>query len=450
MKKQIYLGLAIFTLAVAVFFGVSTGKQFLSLLSGPAPAADGVSLEQMEGQYITYQVAHPVASFVEEYYSGDEDRASKIAYVIYDEGRQAFFKLVVPERHKGAVNRLMQAVNRSPELKKSWGDRQADEERPVEVAGTLMPLEDPAALRQIGEALAGGDSYSTEEMNELASSQNGWYVLEDRTVAGIPVIDLWLCAVAAGVSILTFLICLLLAGKSDAPAKNDPAGSAAGQFLQKQQEWIIPWCEKGRGRQNVMAVLFLAGAIAALTALGIFVGYSVQEVMTRHLPIGVLIGELSALALAAGSGSTFHPGKVLKRCRKGLERAIPGQADQERVARELLDTPQEWSVLESGKEEIRYGILGEHYWMVLTGKGAVSVVDAGRIGKMTSETMSGQIRSGKVRMNYTYYTIQITYTDSQKKKGADVIINFDTENAAGRFMMLARKRLGDRAADVIN
>ena len=125
------------------------------------------------------------------------------------------------------------------------------------------------------------------------------------------------------------------------------------------------------------------------------------------------------------------------------------QAEQDRVARELLDTPEEWSVLESGKEDIRYGIVGEHYWMVLTGKGIVSVVDADRIGKMTSETMSGQIRSGKVRMNYTYYVVQINYMDSGKKKGVDAAIHFDTEQAAGHFMTLARKRLGERAADVI-
>ena len=141
MKRQIYLGMAIFALAVAVFFCVLTGRQFLSLLSGPMPAADGVSLEQMEGQYITYSVAHPVASFVEEYYSGDKDRISKMAYVIYDQERQAFFKLVVSEQRKGTLNQLMQAVNRSQELKDSWGDRQASEERPVEVAGSLIPVE---------------------------------------------------------------------------------------------------------------------------------------------------------------------------------------------------------------------------------------------------------------------------------------------------------------------
>ncbi|MCI9570051.1 MAG: hypothetical protein HFG14_09200 [Lachnospiraceae bacterium] len=450
MKRQIYLGMAIFALAVAVFFCVLTGRQFLSLLSGPMPAADGVSLEQMEGQYITYSVAHPVASFVEEYYSGDKDRISKMAYVIYDQERQAFFKLVVSEQRKGTLNQLMQAVNRSQELKDSWGDRQASEERPVEVAGSLIPVEDPAALRQIGEALADEDSYSTDEMNELASLQTGWYVLIDKAVEGIPVPDLWLCAVAAGMSILMFLICLmLLAKKSTASAEGSLAGSAAGQLLENQRSWITSWCEKGRARQNGMAILFMAGAIAALVALGLFVGYSMQEVMTRHLPIGILVGELSAVTLAATAGTTFNPDKVLKRCRKGLERALPGQAEQDRVARELLDTPEEWSVLESGKEDIRYGIVGEHYWMVLTGKGIVSVVDADRIGKMTSETMSGQIRSGKVRMNYTYYVVQINYMDSGKKKGVDAAIHFDTEQAAGHFMTLARKRLGERAADVI-
>ena len=66
MKKQIYVGMAVFSITVIAFLGVLTGRQFLSLLAGPEPA-EGASLEQMEGQYITYSVVHPVASFVEEY-----------------------------------------------------------------------------------------------------------------------------------------------------------------------------------------------------------------------------------------------------------------------------------------------------------------------------------------------------------------------------------------------
>ena len=450
MKKQIYIGMALFALAAAVFFCVLTGREFLSLVSGPEAAADGASLEQMEGQYITYSVAHPVASFAEEYYSGDESRVSKMAYVIYDRERQAFFKLIVSARNKGEFDRLMRAVNRSQELKDSWGEMQADEERPIEVAGSFLPIEETGQIRRIADALTGEDSYGTKEMNQSALSQTSWYVLEDRTIGGIPVLDLWLCAVAAGLSILILLIYLILiAKKSGASAEEGHARDAVEQLLAKQRTWLTPWCEKGSKKQNRMAFLVLAGAIAGLIVLGLIVGFPVQRVMTCHLPIGVIVGELSAFMLVLGAGVSLRPDKILKRCKKNLERALPGQADREKAARELLDTSKEWTVLEKGKEDIRYGITGEHYWMVLTGKGQADVAEADRIGAIKSETVSGQVRSGNVRVNYTYYTIQISYKDSKKKKGADVVFNFDAEDTAGHFMILARKRLGDRAADII-
>ena len=449
MKKQIYVGMAVFAIAAIAFLGALTGRQFLSLLAGPEPA-EGASLEQMEGQYITYSVVHPVASFVEEYYSGDQDRVYSMAYIVYDKERQAFLKVVVPEQDKGDFNRLLEAVNRSPELKESWGDMQEKEERPIDVTASLMRIEESGQMRQIEEALAGSGSYSTQEMNALALSQADWYVLADRTVGGISVPHLWICAVAEGMSILVLFICLLiLAKKGGTSPEGVRAGDAVGQLMEKQKSWLVPWCEKSRNRQYRQAVLFLAAAMAGLCALGFFAGYDAREVMLCHLPLGITIGEICTIAIFLGTQSNANPDKILKGCRKNLERALPGKAELEKAAGELLDTSQEWAVLEKGKEEARYGIVGEHYWMVLTGKGMASVAEAGRVGKIISETVSGQVRSGKVRMNYTYYSVQISYKDSQKKKGDDVVINFDAEETAGHFMMLVRKRLGDRAGDII-
>lgn len=447
MKKLFYVGMAVFSVVVMVFFGVLTGRQFLSLLSGPE-RADNVSPGQMEGQYITYRVARPVASFVEEYYSGDPDRVRRMAYVVYEEESRIFLKVIVPEQKKGEFNRLLQAVNRSPELKESWGDMQEDEERPIEVTASLMPIEESGQIRQIEEALAGDESYSTEEMNELARTQADWYVLEYRTVGGISVSHLWICAVAEVLSLVILLICLIfLAKKSEESTVDVRAGDTVGQFLEKQKSWLAPWCEKSRKWQNRIAVLILAGLIAGLTALGLFVGYTVQEVMTCHLPIGIILGDLSTIVMLLGVRVNCNPDRILKNCRKSLERTLPGQIEQ--AARELMDTSQEWAVVEMDKEDIEYGIVGENYWMILTGKGAAAVAEAGRVGKVTSETVTGQMRSGKIRMNYTYYTVQISYMDSKKKKGADVTFNFDGQETAGHFMMLVRKRLGERAADII-
>ncbi len=450
MKKQLYLAMAILTLALAIFFSVWTGRQILSLMAGPEAAEDGIPLEQMEGHYITYSVARPVASFVEEYYSGDADRVKRSAYIIYDEERQAFFKLVVSEQRKGKFDKLMRAVNRSQELKDSWGEMQADEEKPVEATGSLMPIEGADPLLSIVEALLGEGSYSTKEMNELALSQTVWYVLEDQTVEGIPFLNLWICAIAIGISLLTFLIyLLLLTKKSGATAREDRFGDVVTLLLERQRAWLVPWCEQGGIKQSGMALLFLVGAMAVLTALGLFVGYSVEGVMTCHLPLGGILGELGAIVLLIGAKFSLNPDKLLKSCQKNLERAIPAQTEREQAARELLDTTPEWSILETSKENIWYGLAGEHYWLVLTGKGMAFAAQADRIGKITSDTVSGQIRSGKVRVNYTYYVVQIYYRDSGKKKGPDVEISFDTEEAAGQFLLLARKRLGSRADEII-
>lgn len=450
MKKKVYLGMAVFALAMALFFCVLTGRQFFSMMSGPKLAEAGISLEEMEGQYITYSAAHPIAAFAEEYYSGDADRIKRMAYVIYDEERQALLKVIVSEQKKGKFDKLMKAVNRSPELKESWGDMQASEERPVEVTGSVMPIEESEEIRQIEEAMAGGDSYSTEEMEKLAISQTQWYVLEDKRISGLSASHLWICAIAAGVNVLILFLCLIMLTKKKGTAGfGAGVGDTVGELMEQQRTWLTPWCETARKRQVRLGVLSLAGCIAGLTALGIFVGYDLLEVMTCHLPIGVIVGDLCAVCILLGADTALNPDKILKNCRRNLERALPDKEERERAAREFLEAADEWAVLEKNKENIRYGIAGEHYWVVFTGKGMATVVDADRIGRITSETVTGQYRSGKIRMNYTYYTVNIGYRDSGKKKGDDVILDFDFEETAGHFMVLARKRLKDMAENII-
>ncbi len=450
MKKQVSMALSLLSLAAAVFFSVLAGRQFLSVAAGPEAVPEGSPVETMRGEYITYSVAHPVACFAEEYYSGNERRVSKYAYVTYDRERRIFLKIVVPERKNIKFEYLMRAVNRSAELKESWGDRQEEEERPVEVTGSLMLIEDPDETGRILEALMGEDSHSTEEMDELALAQTDWYMIEDGIVGGIPVSNVRICIVSAGLNLLVFLLCLVsLAKKSQVSDGRKSAGDAVGQLLEWQRVWLAPWCEEGRKRQNRLVVLGMAGAVAALMAVGFFAGYPVSYVLTCHLPVGLAAGEIFGVPVLMGAGGYLNPDKILRACRKSLEREIPQQEKREAMARELLDTEKQWAVLETGKDDARYGIAGEHYWMVLSGRGMAVVAEADRIKKIGSETVTGQVRSGKVRMAYTYYSIMIDYWDSQKKKGHDVVINFDGEDTAGHFITLARKRLGERAAEVV-
>ena len=186
-----------------------------------------------------------------------------------------------------------------------------------------------------------------------------------------------------------------------------------------------------------------------MTAIGFIAGASAMDVLTMHLPIGLCIGELCGLPLLLGTGRAFSPDKILKLYQNNLGKEAPQGTDLNALAEELLEADAQWSVTEKRKEKIRYAILGERHWIVFCEGGLVRVVDSEQIAQIKSEEVSGQVRSGKVRMNYIYYAVNIKYRNSDKKKGWDVMISFDSEDAVGHFMLLARKRLGDRALEVI-
>lgn len=454
MKKRIYLGMALFSLTAAVFFAVLAGKQFLDLVSGPVSVSEGTDLEQIEGQYAVYNVVRPFVSFPDEYYSGDPGRVSRMAYVVYDEERQLFLKVVIPDSKISSFDRLLRAANRSEELKESSGDFQTSEEQPIKVSGSLLLLSDVSVISEITDALMTEKSKSSEEMNMLAMEQEKWYVLEDGKIQGFPVMNLWICAAAIVLNAVLILVCLISIIKLSMKGEKVPSGSgndSIGRLLDRQRAWLNPWCMKGRKRQALLGILFVLGAPAAMAALGFAVGYKAMGVLTRHLPIGLCAGELCSLPVLIGMGLTFEPDKIIKAYGKKLTKAVPSQAEREALAEELLETEQQWAVLETGKENAKYGILGEHHWVTFSGDGNVTAVDADRVGSIEPKEVSGQVRSGMVRMSYVHYEIRIGYLNSERKKGRgfDAAISFQTADAAGHFMMLARKRLGSRDAEVI-
>ncbi len=448
MKKW-YSGMAALALLTMIFYGVLAGKPFLQMAAGPQEELGGRGFEQLEGEYIAYEVTHPVVSYVEEYYSGDSKRISKMAYVTYDEERQAFLKIVMPDRKTSDMDRLLNALNRSEELKASWGDRQAEEERPVPVNGSLTEITDADEIREILEAMTGSESASTAEMNALAQAQAGWYRIELGYIGGISGANLSICAVAAGAALLVLLICLFSLGSKKGGRAGRGHGSAKEQLLEKQRAWLEPWCIQGSKRRGRQSVLYLLTAAAVMLALGLAVGFDWKTILACHLAIGLTAGELTGVAVLAGGRAAFSPDKLIRMFGKSLEKYIPSQEEQEALAEEILAAEAEWNVLEKGKEEILYGILGSRYWVVFSGKGNLTVMDAERMEKLETETISGQIRVNNVRTNYLYYNVRAFYQGSRAKKSGDVSVNFNEEDTAGRFMMLARKRLGERADEII-
>lgn len=422
MKKQIVAGIAVLAVVVVVFFVVLTGSRFLEMTGGTMDAGDNPALEEMENRYVTYNVTEPIVSYAEEYYSGDQSRVSKWAYIIYDEKLRAFLKIVIPERRKSRKS--------------------------IDVNGSLTLFTDTAEIRQIQEALQEEIPEDDKEILNQALSQTKWYVLEDGYVGGISTVNLWICAVIVFLNIVFFIICLfsLLSKNNDSFV---PDGSSVEQLLNRQRIWLEPWCEAGRKNRVLQGALWIFGAAAALTVLGFVVGGSAMDVLTMHLPIGLCIGELCGVPLMLRVGTAFNPDKILKAYQKNLCKEVSKGTDLDAIADDLLGAEAKWSVIEKRKEQIRYGILGECYWIIFAEGGVVRVLDSGQIAQIKAEEVSGQIRSGKVRTNYVYYAVNVKYRNSDRKKGWDISFSFYSEDAVGRFMALARERLGDRALEVI-
>lgn len=424
MKKQIVAVIAVLAVIVTVFYAVLTGSKFMAMMTGAKNAGDNLTLEEMENQYITYSVADPIVTYAEEYYSGDPDRVSKWAYIIYDEKRQTFLKIVIPERRKS---------------KKS-----------IDVKGSLILCTDSEEIRRIQGNLQKEISEDDEDILNQALSQTKWYVLEDGYVGGISTINLWICAVTVCLNVIFFIICLfsLLSKNNNSYV---PGSSSMEQLLNRQRIWLEPWCKEGSKSRCIQGVLWIIGSVAVITVIGFVVKYPIMYVLTLHLPIGLCVGELCGVTIILGVLKTFNPNRILKEYQKNLKNEVPNGKDLDTISEELLRTEAKWSVIEKSifKEQIRYGILGERYWILFREGGIVRVLDSEQIAQMKSEKVSGQVRRGRVRTYYVYFEVNIKYKNSDKKKGWDTSFSFNSEEAAGHFMALVRERLGDRALEVI-
>lgn len=451
MKRKSQISVVILTLAVILFFGIIAGGRMMCLIAGASEITGDTSLKQAENTYISYPVTHPVASYPEEYYSGDPDRVRRMAYLIYDEERQTFLKIVVSEQNTGDFDRLLRSANMSEEVKESWDDQLDSQLTPATITGSLSQIEDADAMNTLFDTVMGADFQGTEEIRMAAVAQSSWYVLEDGYIQGLPTWHLIICLVVVGLNLL-FLLIALMALIRKGPGKNflpEDSGSSTALFLKSQLSWLEPWCKKGSARRIRTAFLVVIGVPVALTVLGFYVGGTPLEIMTCHLALGLGLGEFYSVPLLLGVGLAFEPYKILKNYAGAFEKLYPIQSERETIFQNLLEADDSWYVREQGKEDCTCAVLGERYWTVLGGTGSVTLIDSSRIGKMYSETVSGQIRTGKVRYNYISYVIYIHYQGDEEKKHASIQFAFHSEGASGHFLTLARKRLGDRSQAVM-
>ncbi|MCI8516220.1 MAG: hypothetical protein HFG75_05035 [Hungatella sp.] len=437
MKKGICAVVMAMTLGFTAFFAVLTGGPFVEMLSGPVPVTG--SFEEVSGSYVAYEVSWPLVSYGAEYYSGDPDRISKWGYVMYDEERQEFFNIVVPEQDHTKFHHLLSEANRSEEDRAKL--------TPVTIEGTLVPVED-SGVEELLRLLAGNDSKSTREMDVLASSQEGWYSIESKSIQGFGRFPLWLCAVTAGINLLIFLVALTQFLKREPKESEEEilgkafAGSKLDQLLMIQRVWLNSWTAITKTKNRKMAALAVIGGLAVPTAIGYFVGASMTTVMTIHLPLGILFGDLY-LWVQWMTERVNSTEKTITAFRRRIGKLMPSGEEREAMAADVLEAAREQAFRERSKDRMTWVAVGRRYWAVFSSNKTVQIVDSARVAKVETSKESYQIPSGRVTVTFTNYAAKIYFKDSTKKKGCDEMLAFDAENTLGFLVTQIKKYTGD-------
>lgn len=464
MKKALDMAVTLCALCAAVFLGLMTGPKFLKLQGGAEPLGDR-EFGETEGQYVSYEAAYPVASLVEEYYSGNPDRVRQRGYVVYDEVRKGFVYVVVSDRDDGDFSDLMRKLNSVTEM------REGRDMTPVPVRGTLRAAEAPDAQR-IMDALEESDivdlygSFEGQEeyfetyygdeygklmrrmCRELAEGgvQGDWYILENKKIDGMEFYEIWVAFLAMALSFLIFvgrLILLLKGNGQKAGGKLPESGGRMERLMEAQRGWVTDWCSYSRNRGRRSIYLTVAGCVAVLVVIGLLVNTTLERTLVFHLPLGLLLGETVAVLFWLAQRGRTDPDKMLNRMRKCIDKALSSSGEQERFAEDMLDAGPEWNFEERKKDSLIRGTLGSRYWVVFTETGMAIVIDSDRIGEMETEHITGQVRSGKARIRYEYYVVRFFDRNSANKKSFDKEISFRTEDGRGDFMILVRRRKGE-------
>lgn len=463
MKKALDIVVTLCALGAAVWLGLMTGPQFLKLQGG-AKDLGSQRFSEAQGLYVSYEAAYPVASQVEEYYSGDPDRVRQSGYVVYDDTRHEFIYVVVSDRDDGDFGSIMRNLNSVTEM------RESRDMGPIPVKGTLKAL-DASDAQRVARALEESeivdlygsfegqeeyfDTYYGDEYGkvmrrmcqELAENgvQADWYVLENKKIDGMELYEIWIAFLAMALSLLIFIgrVVLLFMGEKKAEGKLPESLDKTGRLIEAQRGWVTDWCGYSKSRARRQIYLTVAGCVAVLGAIGLWVNPTLHRTLVFHLPLGLLLGEVVAVFFWLTQRGRTNPGKILKRMRKCLDKTLPSSGERERFAEDVLEAGPEWDFQEKKKDSMIHGTLGSRYWAVFFGTGMVAAVDSDRIGEMETEHVTGQVRSGKARIRYEYYVVRFFDRNSADKKKCDKEISFQTEDGKGDFMILARRRKGD-------
>ncbi len=464
MRKLLDIVVTLGVLACAVVFWMTGGSGFLQMRSGAETA--GESFAEAEGKYIAYEAAFPVASCVEEYYSGDPDRVRSSGYVIYDQERQSFLYVVVSDRDSARLENLMWNLQLAGELR-------ADKDMsPFTVQGTLEPMgesEVERVLPALEESKVLGlywdyygeeayrEAYFSDEYGKVIETvckgleqdgvQTEWYCIKDGVINGLETGDILISVLAAALSLLIFVIRVIMlftGGRKNTAGESSVSGGRIGEFYAAQREWVEEWCEYSLKRGRMFGYLSVAVSVAIFAGIGIYLKMPVERLVAFYLALGLLLGEAVGILFWLGQKGQSKPDKILKKIAKNIDRALPSREAREEFAEDILKAGKEWTFREKRKDSMQQGVVGSRYWVSMGWNGLVTIVDSQRLDRIETATISGQIRSGKVRIRYVSYVVRFFEKSAAPKKNCDKVISFQSKDAEGLFMVLVRKRVGDR------
>ncbi|WP_276947825.1 DUF6709 family protein [Acetatifactor muris] len=465
MKKLLSIVITLCALAGAAVFWILGGSLCTKMRGGPEELASGTTFSEAEGRYISYEAAYPIASRVEEYYSGDPDRVRTMGYVVYDQERQAFIYIVVSDNDKGRLENLMWDLHLSAEMRAgkdmepftAWGSLEPMESEAVEEM--LAAVEDSEIVDSYMSSGGSGSHYeayfNSDEYGKVMAAmgkaleegwqQSDWYYIVDGSINGLSGGDIWICAFAAGLNLLiaVFRLIALFRGAGKHSDKAEKSGSKLDRFLAAQRDWVEDWCDYSLNRGRRLGYLSVLGGVVIFLAIGIFVKVPVQKLLVFYLSLGVLLGELTGLLFWFGQKGQAKPGKILKKLEKSVKKELPSASEQEDFAEDVLNAGSEWQFREKTKDAMLQGVVGSRYWVALSWNGQATVIDSERLDKIETATISGQVRSGKVRVSYVSYVARFYYRNATPKKTFDKALSFNWEDSLGLFMVLVRKRVGD-------
>lgn len=466
MNKLLHIVITLGAAVIAVVLWLLAGTPFMKMQAGPEVLKPEEHFGDAKGAYISYEAAYPVASWVEEYYSGDEDRVSTNGYVVYDADREAFVCVLVPERSDLEFDSLLRGMELAAEI------RANKDMTPITVIGSLelasqeradqaqKILEESKIIEQYSDfqdsdaymkAYFENDEYGRVLANMCEDVLNGqrqseWYILEQGSIHNLRMGDIKICIVTALLNLLIFLFCLigLFRGSKQYGAElSVGSGSPFDRFLAEQRVCAEKWCTYNLKRGYRLATLCLVIPVALFIGMAIF-AKTQDRMMTFSVPIGLLIGEILALIMWWSQKSQSKPNKLLKRLEKSLAKEFSSDTARNEFIEEYVNTQQQWAFGEKTSNGMLWGKVGERYCSVFLWTGRVTVIDMARLKEVETETRSGSVQSGKVKVNYVNYVAQFYYQEDQPRRKCDKTVYFDIEDSIGFFITLIRKRVGDR------